>query len=274
MKNPFEDQRVVASAAVASLAAAILLGNASGTAAPSFDGRLTLPSRLATPAAINVRANPFIAFTVPHTGTVVNGTQVVNSAPLMPSGNQIINAPGRPGYVPSPGGVAGPQSAPDVVLLCDTWTAKPGSSQTPTAVFLIGKTSVIATAGDLVGGYRVAKIGDGVVHFDTGESLALGDCQSIDSTTNGTDNGDDADGNQAAPAPTNTPPVMTDGRLLPNGRGVPIPAGANIVPTIRATSSPTTAPYGPGADEDYGSTIYGKPAPTSAPYPIAIPNGR
>jgi hypothetical protein len=270
--NPFQDQRIVGAAAIASLAASILLANASGTAAPNTDSTLKLPSRLATPAAIVIRSNPFIAFTVPHTGTVVNGNGGRLAGTLIPGQNQIINAPVRPGqFVPPPGGSVAPNSAPAEVLLCDTWTAKPGTNQTPTAVFMVGRTSVIATAGDLVGGYRVSRIGDGIVRFDTGDSLALGDCQSLDASTDGNDGSNDANGDTAAPVPTNTPPILTPGaRLVPNGQVLPF--GAAPVP--RPTNDATPAAYGANGESDYGTTIYGKPAPTSAPYPIAIPNGR
>lgn len=275
--NPFQDQRIVGAAAITSFAAAILLANASGTAAPNTDSTLKLPSRLATPAAIVIRSNPFIAFTVPHTGTVVNGNGGSLAGTLIPGQNQIINAPGRPGqFVPPPGGSVVPNSAPAEVLLCDTWTAKPGTNQTPTAVFMVGHTSVIATAGDLVGGYRVTRIADGIVRFDTGDSLALGDCQSLDTSATADDGGDDADGNAPAPVPTNTPPVLGPGvRVVPNGGPVgPVPYGAGIVRNARPSNEATSAPYGADGESEYGTTIYGKPAPTSAPYPIAIPNGR
>jgi hypothetical protein len=274
--NPFQDQRIVGAAALTSFAAAILLANASGTAAPNSDSTLKLPSRLATPAAIVIRSNPFVAFTVPHTGTVVNGNGPNLAGGGVPGPNQIINAPGRPGqFVPPPGGSAPSIVAPAEVLLCDTWTAKPGTNQTPTAVFMVGRSSVIATAGDLVGGYRVSKISDGIVRFDTGDSLALGDCQTLDTSTTGNDGGDDAEGDAAAPAPTNTPPMLTPGtRIVPIGGNVgPVPYGTGN-PAPRPTNVATPGAYGASGDEEYGSTIYGKPAPTSAPYPIAIPNGR
>lgn len=272
MTNPFQDQRIVGAAALASFAAAILLANASGTAAPNTDSTLKLPSRLATPAAIVIRSNPFVAFTVPHTETVVTGNGRDLTGSVIPGQNQIINAPGRSGqFVPPPGGYAAPNIAPAVVLLCDTWTAKPGTNETPTAVFMVGRNSVIATAGDLVGGYRVSRISDGIVRFDTGDSLALGDCQSLDTSTTGNDGGDDGDA--AAPAPTNTPPLMTPGtQMAPNGGMLPIPF--RTAPIGRPTNEPTSGAYGASGDEEYGTTIYGKPAPTSAPYPIAIPNGR
>ncbi len=276
MTNPFQDQRSVGAAALTTFAVAILLANASGTAAPNSDSSRKLPSRLPTPAAIIIRSNPFIAFTVPHAGAVVNSTQRNLAGNIIPGQNLVINAPGRPGqFVPPPGGAA-PAGAPAVVLLCDTWTAKPGSNQTPTAVFMVGRTSVIATAGDLVGGYRVARIGDGIVRFDTGDSLALGDCHSLDTSTTGNDSIDDTDGSAAAPAPTNTPPVLYPGaRIVPNsGQMAPVPYGAGVAPSSRRTNDATPASYGADGDSEYGTTIYGKPAPTSAPYPIAIPKGR
>jgi hypothetical protein len=275
--NPLlQNERFLGFVAIGSLGLAVLLANASSTAAPNADGPLKLPSRLAAPVAVSVRNNPFLAFTVPHhdgTNEPAGVSTVIatgsNGSYVPGPGSQTIDSPIR-GGVPGPGGAI---TQPDVVVLCDTWTTHPGSKFTPTAVFLVGKESVIATAGDLVGGYRLQRIDSGIVSFEGNQTLALGDCRDGESD-------DDANENQSDNAPTTQsenaplpPGVPNAPRAFSpfnptapqNAQGAPVQT-QNVAPT-----SPTAPPYAHdfgATSSGYGTGLYGSSVPSSAPYPI------
>jgi hypothetical protein len=283
MKNPLQDQRIVGAGAVGALGFAILFANASSTAAPVYDVPRALANRTATAAPISIKTNPFVAFAIPHNQLVTPAQLPVYQpsgprSPFVPGpGARIVDAPaGTRAFDPR---AAAPAPAA-LVVLCDTWTARAGSSQTPTAVFSVSGNSVIASAGDLVGGYRLVRVENGVVKFEGGEMLALGDCQGNDVAGTGTAATDGSDEDVLSAPRAGAAPVAPSGTVLPN-TGVapgqaPLPrTGAVAAPAARPTDAATSPPYGGSlGTSSYGNTIYGAPAPSSPPFPITLPNVR
>jgi hypothetical protein len=269
--------RLLAAGAFVLLSASILFANESSTAAPTQDAPRSLPDHRPTPVALRIANDPFIAFTVPHTNqsaTTAIGTQpMIGGNPVVPGpGGRIIDSPLRTSEGPF-----NTNPSADSVILCDTWTTHDDRELTPTAVFLVAGSSVVAAQGDLVGGYRIASVEDGSVRFDGGEVLALGDCQT---TTNGSpSDSTDAQGAQTdttaptAPEGTTTAPMINGVNTSPSGPAANLYRGAaNPLPMY--APAPTPTPEAANSNDSYGTNVYGAPAASPPPYPFPFPTRR
>jgi hypothetical protein len=260
-----------------SLGCAVLLGQSNTKAAP--EERLakkitTLPN---PQPSIAITRNPFVSFVIPHKDVAMTGTQAGGAA-----NPTVIGAP--QGYVPNPAGNGSANGSsdtnvPQLLILCDTWTAPANQQQniTPTAVFVIGTTSYVAVAGDIVGGYKIRAINKDNVSFDSGQTLGYGDCAPTSESAPSAD--DDADAASATMAPAtdaNAPQPMRT--FFPQQPGSPNqpqsirPSPAADDNTNRSNGAAQT--YGSNAygtygnssvGNAYGNNIYGSSAPTPAP---------
>lgn len=259
-------RRSLLALALVAFASALLLGFDETTAAGRDDAAHALTIQATAAPNLTVKSDPFVAFTSPHRTSLQTTTRTT----LTTTGERIIDVPGS--FVPNPGGARlvpapSPTTGAEQLILCDTWTVDPRArtSQTPTAVFLIGNQTVIAIPKDTVGGYQLATIGTDNVVFATGERLAIGDCSRVLTE-------EDA----LVAEPFATPPAgaarftpALGPRVIvtpppPNSLGggpgaTPTPFAAsgqidNVVPSAYATSSP-----------QYGTSVYGQPLPTTPP---------
>jgi hypothetical protein len=203
--------------------------------------------RYTRPAEIAVQHNPF--------APLVDATPRPSAAEHLAAGQGPNGTPYTANASTAPGT---PATGPSMVL-CATWLDQ--------AAFRVGSDAPeIAGVGDVVGGYRVAKIDSDGVDFASGERLDIQDCMGTDDGTIGGD-----PGKAAAPAPmTNAAPAF-----VPDPSIITAPDQTPNA-TLRTFTAPSSTPapsvgvppveYGrvPSAGA-YGSTLYGQQPPTPNP---------
>jgi hypothetical protein len=230
------------------------------------DGATSATIKSEAPQRIAVRPTPrlsAVAVTNPFVALAAASASVHAPSVPQPIG-PVIDAPRNPG-MPQPGVVPQTSAGGVQVVLCATWdSAKDG--RIPTAVFYVGNDSVVAGPGDDVGGYTLASVERDGVHFRTGESLSIADCDKLGQSSS------DANSGEASVPQTNT--VIPPDAMMPQAVPTAPSAGPDgpIVPAPAATpfseSSTIQNTYG-SSSSAYGTSVYGE-APPSSP-PLRIP---
>lgn len=203
--------------------------------------------RYTRPAEIAVQHNPF--------APLIDATPRGRAADHLAAGQEPIRTPYTVGAPTSAGNAA---AGPSMVL-CATWLDQ--------AAFRVENDAPeIAGVGDVVGGYRVAKIDSDGVDFASGERLDIQDCMGANDGTVGGDPGAAAAAaplTNVAPAFVPEPSIITAPDQMPNAT-LRVFAVPSSTPAPSVGASPVEYGRVPSVG-GYGSTLYGQQPPTPNP---------